>query len=342
MSEVERLKCAVIGYGYWGPHLARNLQQSKDIDLVAIVDRDPGRRAVAKQVHAESSVEDSVESLFIGHEIDVVVIATPAESHFDLAMMCIARGCHVLVEKPLTTDYEKAKQLVDLAELKSTVLMVDHTFLYSEAVGKMFEMTSAGQIGDLVYFDSHRVNLGLFQPDVSVLWDLAVHDLSILFLLVSERPVLVSAVGGAHEKSKHDAAMFLTLKYASGFFAHINVSWLSPMKMRRTVLSGSSRTILFDDMEADSKLTIFEAGVDEILRDEKSLLNYRLGDITMPKIPTSEPLRNEIAHFIDCIKSNTQPLSSGSAALPIIKVLEAAELSNSQNGTAIRIDWSNV
>jgi predicted dehydrogenase len=154
--------------------------------------------------------------------------------------------------------------------------------------------------------------------------------------------VLVSAVGGAHEKSKHDAAMFLTLKYESGFFAHINVSWLSPMKMRRTVLSGSSRTILFDDMVADSKLTIFEAGVDEILRDEKSLLNYRLGDITMPKIPTSEPLKNEIAHFIACIKSNTQPLSSGSASLPIIKVLEAAELSNSQNGTAIRVDWSDV
>jgi len=342
MDKSQDLKCAVIGYGYWGPHLARNLQQSEDIELIAIVDRDSGRRNVARKAHRDVSVLDSLDSLFEIHDINVVVIATPAETHFELAKFCINMGCHVLVEKPLTTDYREARQLVELAASKSTTLMVDHTFLYSAAVQKMQEMVVSGQIGELVYFDSHRVNLGLFQPDVSVLWDLAVHDLSILFLLVLERPILVSAVGGGHEKSRFEAAMFITLKYASGFFAHINVSWLSPMKMRQTVLSGSSKTILFDDMKPDAKLTVFEAGVDEILKDEKSLLNYRLGDVTVPRLLASEPLRNEIIHFVSCIRSKVEPLSSGSSTLPIIKVLEAASLSNMNNGKSISIDWSDT
>lgn len=342
MITEEHFKCAVIGFGYWGPHLARNLREHRNVELIAIVDRDFGRRTLAKQLHLDVSVEDSVESLFANHEVDVVVIATPAETHFELARACIEKGCHVLVEKPITTNYNEAKLLVDLAKSKSTVLMVDHTFLYSESVKKMFELVSSGQIGELVYFDSHRVNLGLFQPDVSVLWDLAVHDMSILFRLVSERPVSVSAIGGTHQKSKYEASMFITLKYESGFFAHINVSWLSPMKIRRTVVSGSSKTILFDDMETDSKITIFDAGVDEILRDEKSLLNYRLGDIMIPKISPGEPLKNEINHFIQCIQVGEEPLSSGFSSLPIIRTLEAAAISNSRGGSSVTINWSET
>jgi predicted dehydrogenase len=340
MNSKTLLRCAVIGYGYWGPHLVRNLVQCKGVELLAVVDRDENRRKLASDKYPNLEIYEDIAGLFINQQIDAVVIATPAATHFELAKKCIEEGCHVLIEKPITTSYKDAKELVDLAKARGTTLMVDHTYLYSEPVRRIHKLINAGEIGELVYFDSQRVNLGLFQPDISVLWDLAVHDLSMLFYFVPELPLSVSATGGSFMKSKFEAAMFLTLRYRSDFFAHINVSWLSPVKVRRTVISGSSRTVLFDDTETDSKIRLYDAGVDEIRENEVSLLSYRLGDIMIPKLPASEPLMQEIVHFVECIRLDLEPISSGRASLPIIRTLEAASLSSSLSGTSVKIDWS--
>jgi len=339
MEARKKLRCVVIGFGYWGPHLVRNIRNCEDIELVAIADREESRRNKAFEIYPKVEITESVDLALSLGSIDIAVIATPAASHFDIAMKCLNAGCHLLVEKPLSTSYQKANTLVVEAEKRGLTLMVDHTFLYSSAVDRMRKLVKTGELGALVYFDSQRVNLGLFQPDVNVLWDLAVHDLSILFDLVDEMPISVSAIGGAHKNSNFEAAMFLTLKYSSNFFAHINVSWLSPMKIRRTVLSGSSKTVLFDDMESDARIKVFDAGVDEINLDENALLNYRLGDVQIPRLQQTEPLKEEINHFVSCIKNNEEPLSSGRRSLPIIKVLESATLSSSLAGQSVDIDW---
>jgi predicted dehydrogenase len=267
----------------------------------------------------------------------VALIATPADTHFELAARCLRESCHVLVEKPLTTDLGSAEMLVRLATEVNRQLMVDHTFLFSPAVRKMKQLLEDAPIGDLVYFDSVRTNLGIFQPDVSVLWDLAVHDLSILMHLVELKPRSISATAGRHPKAKNDAAVFLTIEFQGSFFAHINVSWLSPMKVRRLVLSGSSQTILYDDMNSDERIRVYAASVEQHGLKESDLLEYRLGDILIPRITWKEPLRVELEHFRDVITSGEPLISSGESALPIIRVLEYAQRSLDQSGRAVEI-----
>lgn len=331
------LNVAVIGYGYWGPNLARNVLGIDGLHLAAIVDTRSDARERANRNCPGTSCYSSVDELFANESLDVVLIATPADSHFEIAMRCLTENCHVLVEKPLTTRIDQAEHLVSFAKDRGLQLMVDHTFLYSPAINYVKNMIDVSELGDLIYFDSTRSNLGIFQPDVSVLWDLAVHDVSILLYLVDSFPISISASSGRHPHSKHDAAIFLTLGFAHEFFAHINVSWLSPMKVRRLVLSGRKKTILFDDLGADERLRIYEASVERGDVDQSDLLQYRLGDVQIPRVIWSEPLRVEIEDFRDSVIDGKPRRSSASNAIPILKVLIAAEESLQCDGKRIMI-----
>ena len=330
------LRIAVIGYGYWGPHIARNLSQITGFNLSAIIDFSLERRVEANTKHMSVPSFATFDEALLNVELDAVVIATPTRSHYGLALQALENGLHVIVEKPLTPNTTEARSLTDLADAKNLVLMVDHTYVYTPAVAKMKEMVESQELGDLVYFDSTRVNLGLFQPDCSVLWDLAVHDLAILQHITGRSPKAVSATRGKHRSTNYDAAVFVTLYFDDLFFAHINVSWLSPMKIRRTVLSGSKKTLLFDDMLADERVRVYEAGVD---LDESDLLQYRLGDIKIPKLAHAEPLRTELEHFLECITTRCDSWTSGESATKIIACLEAAEKSIENNGLKISISY---
>lgn len=328
------IRIVVVGYGYWGPHMARNISQLENFELAAIVDFSESRKIVAAEKHPEASIFNSLEEALDSVACDAVIVATPSRTHFQLAKSALMAGLHVIVEKPLTTNLDEARELTDLAKSRDLILLVDHTYVYSPAVEVMREMVLGGELGDLVYFDSTRVNLGLFQPDVSVLWDLAVHDLAILQRITGRVPNRVSAAGGLHHGAKYEAASFLTLYYHDMFFAHINVSWLSPMKIRRTTISGTIKTILFDDMTPDERLRIYDAGVEQ---NDSALLQYRLGDISIPKLANSEALRDELIHFYESIKMKKQPISSGDSAIEIIATLEAAQKSMEFSSKVIEI-----
>lgn len=330
----DSLRIAVIGYGYWGPHIARNLSQIAGFNLSAIVDFSLERRTEANRKHVLVPSFATFDEALLKVELDAVVIATPTKSHYGLTYKALENGLHVIVEKPLTSNALQAQTLTELAVAKNLVMMVDHTYVYSPAVAKMKELVESRDLGDLVYFDSTRVNLGLFQPDTSVLWDLAVHDLAILQHVTGRSPTSVSATRGKHRSTNYDAAAFVTLHFDDLFFAHINVSWLSPMKIRRTVLSGSNKTVLFDDMLPDERVKVYEAGVD---LGEADLLQYRLGDVKIPKLTQSEALRTELEHFLECITTRCDSWTSGESATKIVACLEAAEKSIENNGLEILI-----
>jgi predicted dehydrogenase len=328
------INVAVVGYGYWGPHMARNISQISGLNLAAIVDVSESRLAAASHLYPEVPGFSSLNETIHSTPLEAVVIATPTHTHHALTLEAIDSGLHAIVEKPLTTSVEQGAELVAAATNRSLVLMVDHTYVYSPAVNRMKQYVDDHYLGDLIYFDSTRLNLGLFQPDVSVLWDLAVHDLAILNYVTGRHPVAVSATGGRHQQAKHEAATFLTLYFDDMFFAHINVSWLSPMKIRRTVLSGSERTVLFDDMMPDERLRLHEAGVKQ---DESALLHYRLGDVHIPKLENSEALRTELEHFRDCINHKITPRTGAAKTLGIIATLESAQKSIDRRGATVQI-----
>ncbi len=329
------MRTAVVGFGYWGPHIARNLSQISGFTLSAIIDFSLDRRIKAKSLYVGVPTFSTFDEALINVELDAVIIATPTSSHFTLARQALRNDLHVVVEKPLTSKATEARELTNLASARNLVMMVDHTYVFTPAIAKMKEIVESGELGELVYFDSTRVNLGLFQPDVSVVWDLAVHDIAILQHVTGRVPTSVSATGGRHISTKHDAASFMTFHFDDLFFAHINVSWLSPMKIRRLVLSGSKKTILFDDMLTDEKLRIYEAGVD---LNELDLLQYRLGVVTIPKLDNSEALRTELEHFLECITTGHQAWSSGETATRVVSCLEAAEKSIESNGKQVLIN----
>jgi predicted dehydrogenase len=334
-SESNLIRTAIIGFGYWGPHIARNLSQIAGFTLSAIVDCSLDKRIKANKVYDGVPTFSTFDEVLANVELDAVIIATPTRSHFALTRQALDYNLHVIVEKPLTANTNEAQFLTELANAKKLVMMVDHTYLFTPAVAKIKELVESGELGELIYFDSTRVNLGLFQPDVSVLWDLAVHDIAILQHVTGRFPTSVSASGGRHKSTKYDAASFMTLHFEDLFFAHINVSWLSPMKIRRLVLSGSKKTILFDDMLADERIRIYDAGVD---LNESDLLQYRLGDVVIPKLNNSEALRTELEHFLECIMTGCQAWSSGRFATRVVSCLEAAEKSVASNGRQILID----
>jgi predicted dehydrogenase len=328
----EKLGIGVIGCGYWGPNLLRNFHESRDCRLVGVADLNEKRLAWAKSQYPHIAALSEVNALIEHAYVDAIAIATPVNTHFELAMRCLRAGKHVLVEKPLCHRSDLARQLIEEAARRKLTLMVDHTFIYTPAVRKIRELIERGELGEIHYYDSARINLGLVQADVNVLWDLAVHDLSIIQYLFPETPQAVSATGMRHISGRPETIAYLTLHYASGLIAHCHVNWLSPVKVRRTLIGGSRKMVVYDDVEPTEKLRIYDAGVnvgtangiEKGQPDYRLMIDYRKGDIWIPHLEGKEALRLEVEHFLDCIRHERAPLSGGPEGLQLIRTLEAA------------------
>lgn len=330
----------VIGYGYWGPNLVRNFYEVAGCKMVAVCDFSSDRLAQAQSRYPTLRVTQDYRDLLTDSSIDAIAIATPVFSHFDLAMKALQAGKHVLLEKPLTSTCDQALQLIEEAQRRNRILMVDHTFVYTGAVRKIRELMAGDGPGDIYYYDSVRVNLGLFQPDVNVIWDLAVHDLSIMDYILQARPCAVSATGMSHVPGKPENVAFLTMFFENHLIAHIHVNWLAPVKMRRTLICGSQKMILYDDLEPSEKIKIYDKGI-TIDNDPESLykllIGYRMGDMWAPRINTTEALQTEALHFIDCIRQGTNPTTDGLAGLRVIRILEAATQSIADRGRPVEL-----
>lgn len=333
------MQIAVVGYGYWGPNLARNFASLDGVSLKTVCETSPALLEKARKNHPSVSLTNNFDDVLKDSSVDAVCIATPALTHAGLSLRALRAGKHVLVEKPMAMSSAECETMTEEAEKRGLVLMVDHTFAYSGAVRKLAEFSSGGEMGSFYYFDSVRINLGIVQSDVNVLWDLAVHDLSILFQLGGERPVSVSASGVAHiERGLADTA-YLTLHYDSAFIAHIHVSWLAPAKIRRTTVAGNRKMAVYDDTKATEKLKIYDSGVDigsvSGKEREKLLLEYRTGDIFVPKLESSEPLSLVAAEFRNAVGENREPFTGARDGAAIVRILEAADASIKRDGERV-------
>jgi predicted dehydrogenase len=331
-AKTAQLGVGVIGCGYWGPNLLRNFHESRDCRLVAVADLNQDRLNWAHGQYPHIKTSSVISELIDDPAVDAVAIATPVNTHYELAMRCLRAGKHVLVEKPLCHRADLARELIAEATKRGLTLMVDHTFIYTPAVRKIRQLVDAGDLGQIHYYDSARINLGLVQADVNVLWDLAVHDLSIIQYLFSEAPQAVSATGMRHIAGRPETVAYLTLHYASGLIAHCHVNWLSPVKVRRTFIGGSRKMVVYDDVEPTDKIRVYDSGVKlgQATEEEKSQADYRLridyrkGDIWIPHLEGKEALRLEVEHFVECIRNKREPLSGGKEGLQLIRTLEAA------------------
>lgn len=328
----------VIGYGYWGPNLVRNFAEAPGARLAGISDTRADRLDQARRRYPSALLTERTSELLADPAVDAVAIATPVSSHFDLAMEALRSNKHVLVEKPLASTSEQALRLIDEASRRNLVLMVDHTFVYTGAVRKIREMIAQGELGNIYYYDSVRVNLGLFQHDVNVIWDLAVHDLSILDFVLTSKPVAVSATGISHIAGQPENVAYITLFFADNRIAHLHVNWLAPVKVRRTLIGGSEKMIVYDDLEPSEKVKVYDKGVTLSTSPEavyQLLVSYRSGDMWAPKLDQAEGLQTEARHFLDCIEHNQQPATDGQAGLRVLRILEAAEKSMGARGQLV-------
>jgi predicted dehydrogenase len=334
----ELIQTGVIGYGYWGPKVVRNLQSLEGSRLVAICDTSAGAMQRAQQAHPSVTVTPECNDILRSPVIDAVAIVTPVWTHHELAKAALQNGKHVFVEKPLTSTVAQAEELTELAEKKGLVLMVDHTFLFTGAVQKIRQLVDEGTLGDLYYYDSTRVNLGLFQHDVNVMWDLAPHDLAIMDYVIREEPEAIVATGERHLNGHVDVA-FLTIYFPRNIIAHINVNWLSPVKLRTTLIGGEKKMLVWNDLEADEKIKVYDKGVHMTNRQGvyQLLVSYRSGDMWAPKVEQAEALGVELAYFADCIRSSTRPSNDGIAGLRVVRMLEAAEKSLKERGRAVSL-----
>ncbi|MGH7603390.1 MAG: Gfo/Idh/MocA family protein [Gemmatimonadaceae bacterium] len=339
-NESAALGVGVIGYGYWGPNLVRNFMTEPGTRVAAVCDRSKERLAEVARLYPGVRTTTEPRDLFASGDIDAIAIATPVATHFDLARDALRAGKHVLVEKPIASTSDQASRLIDEAARRNLVLLVDHTFVFTGAVTKIREVIREPSFGDLQYYDSTRVNLGLFQHDVNVMWDLAVHDLSIMDHVIGASPVAVSATGLNHVPGQPANVAFMTLFFDTDVIAHVNVNWLSPVKIRRTLVGGSKRMIVYDDLETSEKVKIYDKGItvtetpDEV---RKLLISYRMGDLWAPKVNETEALRLEVAHFRNCIEGTEAPLTPGERGLAIVRMLEAADKSMKDRGKAVEL-----
>ncbi|AFZ02034.1 Gfo/Idh/MocA family protein [Calothrix sp. PCC 6303] len=339
------INIGVIGYGYWGPNLVRNFSEIPGIEVTTVSDFKPELLAKVGGRYPKIKLTRDCRDIFNDPEIDAVAIATPVSTHFELALAALQAGKHVLVEKPMTVSSEQAMRLIDEAEKRNLVLMVDHTFVYTGAVRKMRDLVVTNALGDIYYYDSVRVNLGLFQHDVNVIWDLAVHDLSIMNYVLPSQPYAVSATGMSHVPGEPENIAYLTLFFAGNLMAHIHVNWLAPVKVRRTLIGGSQKMIVFDDLEPSEKLKIYDKGITLNGNNEsvyQMMIGYRTGDMWSPHLDMTEALRTEGLHFIDCIQTGNRPITDGEAGLQIVRILEGATQSMKQQGRLIELDTAKV
>ena len=331
----------VIGYGYWGPNLVRNFSEADGSRVVAISDLNPDRLNRATRRYSDVSTTLDAEALITSPDVDAVVIATPVSTHFELGMRALAAGKHVWVEKPLAATSDQARRLRDEAAARKLVLMVDHTFVYTGAVRKIGELVRTGQLGDLYYYDSVRVNLGLFQNDVDVMWDLAVHDLSIMDYVLDSKPRAVSAIGSAHVPGRAANVAYLTCLFEDSLIAHFHVNWLAPMKVRRTLIGGNRQMIVFDDLEPSEKVRVYDKGitVDQGPEDRyETLVSYRTGDMWAPQLETTEALTKAAQEFLEAIAAGAEPETNGTVGLRVVRILEAATRSMKHNGQLVELD----
>jgi predicted dehydrogenase len=334
------INVGVIGYGYWGPNLVRNLVECPGAAMKVVCDMKPERLAQVERRYPGLRTTTSASDLINDPQVDAVVIATPVKHHFEFALTALRAGKHVLVEKPLASTSAEATQLIDEAAARRLVLMVGHTFVYTGAVRKMRELSFSGDLGEIYYYDSVRINLGLFQHDVNVLWDLAVHDLAIMDYVLAQRPVAVSAPGFAHLPGEPENIAYMTMFFDGRLIAHVHVNWLSPVKMRRTLLGGSRRMVVFDDLETNEKVKVYDRGVSVNPSPEnvyQMRIGYRAGDMWAPRLEVAEALSVEMAHFVQCIDSGETPLSDGAAGLRVVRLLEAASMSMVHQGRLIDV-----
>ena len=334
------IKIGIIGMGYWGPNLYRNFDLSKDFLVKYVCDRDLKLLKKISLSNEFTSKVNNYKKIINDSDIQAVVIATPVSTHYSLAKECLEAGKHVFVEKPLADSSKKCQSLINIAKKNSLTLFVDHTFLYTSAVNKMKEIASKKDFGNLLYYDSTRINLGLIQNDINVMWDLAVHDLAILNFIENRKPKIVSAVGHKHFKSKPITSAYLTIKYDNNFVAHINVNWLSPVKIRQTILGGSKKMILYNDLEPSDKIKVFNKGVD-VIKNENSpsnLVEYKVGDTFLPNLKNIEALKTAVLEFKKMIHNKKyKSRSTGQNGMDVVKILEAADKSMANNGRPVKV-----
>ncbi len=333
------INVAIVGFGYWGPNLVRNFSAIKDVRVKKVVDLRSERLQAVQSNYPSVEVSNDVDSLWNDATIDAVIIATPVFTHYPLGKKALEAGKHVLLEKPMTDTVEHANELIELALKKNKVLMVDHTFLYTPAVRKMKQLIDSGDIGVVRYFDSTRINLGLIQQDVNVLWDLAPHDISILDYLVNEMPASVNARGVSHIHNGIENIAYLTVNYTSNFLAHFNCSWSSPVKIRMMLVGGDKKMIVFNDMEPTEKIRLYDTAHSVSSEEDKRrvLVDYRVGDVYIPKLDSKEALGGMASDFVSAILNGTTPIASWKSGLNTIKILEAAQQSIKQGGKEINI-----
>ena len=332
------IKFGVVGYGYWGPNVVRNLDSLENSKVVMVCDKSAPARKRFQKNHPHMHIGSDPSEIMQSTEIDAVAVVTPVWTHYELAKAALEHGKHVFVEKPFTSNAAQAEELINLAEQKNLRIMVDHTFLFTGAVKKIRQLLDEGALGKLYYYDSTRVNLGLFQHDINVIWDLAPHDLSIMDYVIKANPEAVVATGQSHLNGHEDVA-FLTMYFPDKVIAHINVNWLSPVKVRTTLIGGEKKMLVWNDMEADEKIKVYDKGV-HITNQQglyNLLVNYRSGDMWAPQIEQGEALRRELTYFIECIEKNEKPFNDGMAGLRVVRMLEAANESLKKRGELVRL-----
>jgi predicted dehydrogenase len=335
----------VIGYGYWGPNLVRNFAEVPGARMVKVADRRPERLALARQRYPGVEVTADCAELVADPRVDAVAIATPVSTHFEFGMQALRAGKHVLIEKPLAATSEQALRLIEEADRRKRILMVDHTFVYTGAVRRIEELIADGTLGEINYYDSVRVNLGLFQHDVNVVWDLAVHDLAILDHVLKVRPCAVTATGMSHVAGQPENIAYLTLFFETNLIAHVNVNWLAPVKVRRTLIGGSRRMVVYDDLEPSEKVKVYDKGI-TVANDGESLykllVGYRTGDMWAPQLDMTEALRTQALHFVRCIEHGEPAITGGEAGLRVVQILEAATQALRDRGRLVDLNLAKV
>jgi predicted dehydrogenase len=332
------MKIGVLGIGYWGPNLIRNFLASKNVSRVIGCDLDRNRLEFAEKRFPEITLTDNCELLYRDKDINALVIATPVDKHFEFAKKALLSDKHIWVEKPFTSTSQQAEELIELAEKRNLKIFVDHTFIYTGSVMKMRELVDNNELGEIIYFDSVRINLGLFQNDVNVIWDLAPHDISIMNYILNKKPVAVTANGIANYYDYENVA-HIAVYFEDNCFAHFHVNWTSPVKIRKMIVGGSKKMLVFDDMENFEKIKVYDSGI-EIKEKEgiyNALVQYRIGDMYSPKVNQTEALALGVDEFINSILTDRQPLTNAYDGLNVVKILEAADLSVKQKGKFIEI-----
>jgi predicted dehydrogenase len=332
------IKIGVIGYGYWGPNIVRNFHAHESAEVVMVCDKLPKSQERLRKAHPSMPFTVDENDILRSPDIDAVAVVTPVWTHFELAKKALENGKHVFVEKPFTTCVAQAEELIELADRKNLKIMVDHTFLFTGAVKKIRQLVDEGALGKIYYYDSLRVNLGLFQHDVNVIWDLAAHDLSIMDHVLREKPEAVVATGESHLNGMQDVA-FITVYFPNRIIAHINVNWLSPVKVRTTLLGGEKKMVVWNDLEVDEKIKVYDKGVSMANPGglHKLLVSYRSGDMWAPQVEQIEALRAETAYFLQCINENLTPFNDGVAGLRVVRILQAADDSLRNRGGVVKL-----